>query len=66
MLSLANHQKYLCVMDVKEKDLFQIDNVFPNVHSFFGLVDLGHDDDDKTDFFKRIKCLSKLIHLNIH
>ena len=54
MLSLAGHQKYLRVMDIKEKDLLEVDSVFLKVRPFFNKIDLGQ---DKIDTFKQIKSL---------
>ena len=58
MLSLVEHQKYFRVLDIKEKDLFEVDAVVLKVKPFFNKIDLANEDDEnKNDLFKRIKSL---------
>ena len=57
ILSLTEHQAYLRVMDIKEKDLFEVDEVVQRLRPFCN-VDLRHDVNDESDLFQPIKSLS--------
>ena len=56
MLSLAKHQKFLRVMNIKEKSLLEVDAMFVKVRPFFNKIDLGYDKAE-SDNFKQIKSL---------
>ena len=62
MLSLAEHQKYLRVMDIKETDLFKVDRVFQKHKSFFRKIVLAHDPDDVSDLYKQTKSLGSTLN----
>lgn len=59
MLTRIEHQQFLRVIDINEKDIFDIDSVYQNVYNFFSLIDLRRED-ERDDVFKRIKSFSNL------